>query len=170
MGAGVMKSVAFGLAFLVALAGPAHADDIQNAYMAVNALLQKDGGGLVPRRVSCPEGHDNSVEWATSATVVEISETDRAILVDSGHCNGGNGSGQYLVIVEGGTARVVTDAEIKDMSFLASNIYLDGDTLKLYGSRWINADPHCCPSKKATLEYNLKTHRHKFINTGDNKT
>ena len=75
-----------------------------------------------------------------------------------------------LVIVEGGTARVVTDAEIKDMSFLASNIYLDGDTLKLYGSRWINADPHCCPSKKATLEYNLKTHRHKFINTGDNKT
>jgi hypothetical protein len=164
-----MKIAATGLAIFVAVAGPARAGDIHSAYAAVNALLQKDGGGLVPRRVSCPEGHDNSVEWATSATVVEIGETDRGILVDSEHCNGGNGSAQYLVIVEGGIARVVTDAEIKDMSFLASNMCLDGDTIKLYGSRWLKTDPHCCPSKKATLEYNLKTHRHKFTNTGDNE-
>jgi len=50
------------MAILVVLAGPAHADDIQNAYAAVNVLLQKDGGGLVPRHASCPQGHDNSVE------------------------------------------------------------------------------------------------------------
>jgi hypothetical protein len=55
------------------------------------------------------------------------------------------------------------------MSFLASDMYLDGDTLKLYGSRWLKTEPHCCPSKKATLEYNLKTHRHKFTITGDNR-
>jgi hypothetical protein len=164
-----MKIAAFGLLTLVAIAGAARAEDIQNAYAAVNALLQKNGGGLVPRQASCPQGHDNSVEWATSATVVEIGETDRAILIDSGHCNGGNGSGQYLVIVQGGTAQVVTDAEIKDMSFLASNMYLDGDSLKLYGNRWLKTDPHCCPSKKATLEYSLKTHRHKFKNAGDNR-
>jgi hypothetical protein len=165
-----MKIAAFGaLAILVAMTGSARADDIQNAFAAVNVLLEKDGGGLVARQALCPKGYDNSVEWAASATFVEISEADRAILVDSGHCNGGNGSGQYLVIIQGGAARVVTDAEIQDMSFLASNMYVDGDTLTLYGNRWLKTDPHCCPSKKATLEYNLKTRRHTFTIVGNNK-
>jgi len=110
------------------------------------------------------------VEWAASATVAEINETDRGILIDSGRCNGGNGSGQYLVILQDGAARVVTDAGIKDMSFLASNMYLDGDVLTLYGNRWLKTDPHCCPSRKATLEYNLKTHQHKLTITGNNKS
>lgn len=168
---GPLKSAALGaLAFIVAMAGAARADDVRSAYAAVNDLLQKEGGGLVSRQASCPQGHDNSVEWATSATIVEINAADRAILVNSGHCNGGNGSGQYLVILQGGAARVVTDAEIQDMSFLASHMYLDGDALKLYGNRWLKTDPHCCPSKKATLEYNLKTHRHKFTIVGENKS
>jgi hypothetical protein len=157
------------VAIIVAMAGSARADDVQSAYAAVNVLLQQEGGGLVARQALCPPGHDNTVEWAASATVVEINETDRAILVDSGHCNGGNGSGQYLVVLQGGAARVVTDAGINDMSFLASNMYLDGDVLTLYGNRWLKADPHCCPSKKATLQYNFKTHRHKLTITGNNK-
>ena len=92
-----------------------------------------------------------------------------AVLVDPGHCNGGNGSAQYLVIGHGGGARVVTDADIQDMSFLALNMYLDGNALKLYGNRWLKTDPHCCPSQKATLEYDLKTHRHKFTISGRDK-
>jgi hypothetical protein len=164
-----MKIAVFGaLVLLAAMTGSARADDIQTAYAAVNSLLQKDGGGLVARHALCPQGQDNSVQWAASATVVEINETDRAILVNSGQCGGGNGSGQYLVIVQRGSARVVTDAGIEDMSFLASNMYLDGDTLTLYGDRWLNSDPHCCPSKKARLEYDLKTRRHKLAIVGDN--
>ena len=85
-----MKIAAFGaLAIFMAMATSARADDIQSAYAAVNALLQKDGGGLVPRQAMCPQGHDNLVEWVASATVVEIDAADRAILIDSGHCNGG---------------------------------------------------------------------------------
>jgi hypothetical protein len=59
-----MKIAAFGaFAIMMAITPSARADDIQSAYAAVNALLQKDGGELVPRQAMCPQGHDNLVEW-----------------------------------------------------------------------------------------------------------
>ena len=38
----------------------------------------------------------------------------------------------------------------------------DGDVIYLSGMRWLENDPHCCPSKDAVLEYNAKTHKHGF--------
>jgi len=148
----------------------ARADDLQKAFDAVGAVLQKEGGGVVPLQSSCPKKDDDSSQFVVSSTVVFINEADRAVLVDTGQCGGGNGSGQYLVIIQSGAANVVTDAGIEDMSFLADHIYADGNSLFLYGNRWLKNDPHCCPSKKATLEYNLNTHRHKFTDVGDNKS
>jgi hypothetical protein len=53
---------------------------------------------------------------------------------------------QHIVILQGGVARVVTDAGIQDMSFLATNMYLDGNALKLYGNRWLKTRRRPPPS------------------------
>jgi hypothetical protein len=148
----------------------ARADDLQKALDAVNAVLQKDGGGVVALQSSCPKKDDDSSQYVVSSTVVSVNQADRAVLVDTGDCGGGNGSWQYLVVLQNGAANVVTDAGLGDMSFLADHMYVDGNSLFLYGNRWLKNDPHCCPSKKATLEYNLKTHQHKLTNVGDNKS
>jgi hypothetical protein len=147
----------------------AHADELQQAFDVVGAILQKDGG-LVPLQASCPTKNDDPGQYVVSSTMVSINKTDRAVLVDTGDCGGGNGSGQYLVVIQNGAAHAVTDAGIADMSFLADHMYVEDNSLVLYGNRWLSNDPHCCPSKKATLEYNLKTHQHKYTNTGDNKS
>jgi hypothetical protein len=148
----------------------AHADDLQKAFNAVNALLHEDHRGLVALRGACPDKDDAPWQFVTSSTVVFINEADRAILVNSGYCNGGNGNGQHLVVIENGAAKVVIDAGVEDMNFLAVSMYSEGGSLFLYGDRWLTGDPHCCPSKKATLEYNLETHQHKYTNLGDNKS
>jgi hypothetical protein len=168
-----MKIAAIGaLAILLATMGSARADDIQTAYLAVNVLLQRSDGGLVSRKSLCPKKHRSTEgrwEFASSATVVSINDSDSAVLVDTGECYGGNGSGQYLVIIQNDAASVVTDAGIEDMSFLADHMYAEDDSLFLYGDQWLTTDAHCCPSKKATLEYNLKTHQHTLTTAGDNK-
>jgi hypothetical protein len=158
-----MKLAAAGLLVtFMGAASSADADGLQTAYTAVARTLQIRGGGLTPLFGSCPKGIDNRWQYVTSALFVPISQTESAVLVNTGSCNGGNGSGQYLVMNRGGTARVVTDAGIADMSFLASNAYFNGDTLTLYGNRWLPTDPHCCPSKKANLQFNLKTGNRKL--------
>lgn len=148
-------------------AGAAHADVLQSAFDAVDASLKSDGG-LVPYQGLCrrPLDLEDSRQFVGSSIVVFVDQSDQAVLVNTGRCDGGNGSGQYLVIIQNGTANLVTDAGLADMRFLASNMYADGDSLFLYGNRWLSKDPHCCPSKKATLEYNVKTHRHKLTITG----
>jgi hypothetical protein len=78
-------------------------------------------------------------------------------------CNGGNGHGQYLVIARDGSSRVITDAEIAAMSFLGRISYVEGTSVFLKGYRWGPNDPHCCPSREATLEYDLRTGQHKFV-------
>lgn len=161
--------VAAALAVLLSTVA-ARADEFQKAFDAVSAVLKKDGGGVVRFLSSCPKNNDNPWEYVVSSTVVFINEGDRAVLVDTGYCNGGNGSGQHLVVIQNGAANVVTDAGIEDMSFLADHMSVDGNSLSLFGTRWGKDDPHCCPSKKALLEYDLKTHRHKYTNVGDNKS
>jgi hypothetical protein len=158
-----MKIAATGaIAFLLTTALSARADGLQNAYAAVAGLLQGQGGGLALLSDSCPKGTDTTVQYLTSAVFVPISQTDSAVVVNTAQCNGGNGSGQYLVMNLRGTSRVITDAGIGDESFLASNAYFSDDTLTLYGYRWLPSDGHCCPSKKANLEFNLKTGKSKL--------
>jgi hypothetical protein len=165
-----MKFAAFA-AFAVALGmgGPAFADGLQSAFAAVGSDLQAKGGGLAALNGACPKSNNDEWEYLASALFVPISAADSAVLVNTGRCNGGNGSGQYLVLNQGGTARVVKDAGIADMSFLATNAYFIDGVLTLYGNRWLPADAHCCPSKKATLEFNLKTGSRKLtVLDGDN--
>jgi hypothetical protein len=152
------------VALVLALSAPAaHADDLQKAFDAVSLSLKKDGGGLAPSYDACPKKDpDDNWEYAGSSVVVFINQSDRAILVNAGFCNGGNGSAQHLVIIQNGTADLISDVGLQDMSFLADHMYLDGGSIVLYGSRWLKNDPHCCPSRKATLEYNLKTHQQKM--------
>lgn len=153
-----MKFAAFGaLSVAIGLSGSAYADGLQKAYSAVGSYLQSRGGGLAPFYASCPKVDNDEWQSVASALVVPLSQTDSAVLVNTSMCNGGNGSGQYLAITQRGATRLVLDAGFGDMSFLASNAYFYGDTLTLYGSRWLPNDPHCCPSKKANLEFNLKT-------------
>ena len=151
------------LAMLLSV-GSAHADVLQTAFDALNARLKTDGGGLVLYQASCrhPLDPDDNREFAASSIVVFINKSDQAVLVDTGLCSGGNGSGQHLVVVQNGEPSIITDIGIQDMNFLAEHMYADGDSLFLYGSRWLQNDPHCCPSRKATLEYNIKTQEHKL--------
>jgi hypothetical protein len=165
-----MKTIASVALSIVLVAAPAYADDLQNAHAAITRLLQKDGGGLVSPRSACPNRNADPWEFADTSNVVSITDTDKAVLVDTHQCAGGNKHGQYLVVIQNSVAQVVTDAEIDDMSFLANNMRVEGTTLALEGYRWLNQDPHCCPSKRAILQYDVKTHQHRFIITGDSKS
>ena len=116
---------------------------------------------------SCPKSNNDNWEYVGSAVFVPISQTDSAVVVNTGQCDGGNGSGQYLVLNRGGAARVVNDTDIGDMSFLATSAWFADGTLTLYGSRWLADDAHCCPSKKANLEINVRTGSHKLTIVND---
>jgi len=74
---------------------------------------------------------------------------------------------RFFVVAQNGKSVVVTSAEIGDMSFLGKITHVDGDIIFLSGMRWLANDPHCCPSKDAVLEYNIKTHEHRFKLTAD---
>jgi hypothetical protein len=141
----------------------ARADVLQTAFDALNARLKSDGG-LVLFQASCrhPLDFNDNRQFVGSSTVVFINKSDQAVLIGTGLCNGGNGSGQYLVVIQNGEPNIVTNIGIQDMNFLADHIYAEGDSVFMYGSRWLKNDPHCCPSKKATLEYNIKTQEHKL--------
>jgi hypothetical protein len=162
------RAAIFSLAILLFACGMAHADGLQSAFTAVGARLQAKGGGLAPLIASCPKGNNDNWEFVSSALFVPTSTADSAVIVNTGQCNRGNGAGQYLVINHGGAARVTSDPAIGDESFLAINAYFFDDTLTLYGNRWLPNDPHCCPSKKANLELNLKTGKRTFTLLNEN--
>jgi uncharacterized protein/predicted aspartyl protease len=143
------------------------ADDLRNAQNSIGSLLQKNGGGLAANQKGCPsidisDRANDGWEYVEKTQSVAINETSTAILIDSEMCNGGNGYGQYLVITESGSARVITNAEIADMSFLGSISRVEENSVILTGHRWGPNDPHCCPSREATLEYDIRTGQHKF--------
>ena len=141
---------------------PSKADDLRNAQRAVSALLKKNGGGLVAQSNLCPKRNNDEWEYVENSQIVPINGSSNAILIDSRWCNGGNKHGQYLVIAQNGSTRVVTNAEIDDMSFIGQISRVEGTSVFLTGYRWLPNDPHCCPSRKATLEYNIRTGQHKF--------
>jgi hypothetical protein len=130
-------------------------------------LHRKDGGGLVGSINLCPslnisESLDQDWQYVAKSQIVSINSTDNAILIDSELYNGGNGYGQYLVIVQKSKAKVITNAEIHDMSFLGNISRVEDHTVYLEGYRWEPNDAHCCPSREATLEYNIRTGQHRF--------
>jgi hypothetical protein len=142
---------------------PACADDLQKARSAVNSFLVKDGGGLVSSKALCPPAVGNLQEYVTRIEFVPVNATTNALLLSSEMCGGGNKHGQYLYISKSwGGGDLVTDAEIGDMSFIGSISHVEGDTVYLFGNRWMPNDPHCCPSKQGTLEYNVTTKQHAF--------
>jgi hypothetical protein len=151
------------LVLLLSAAG-ARADVLQTAFDALNARLKSDGGGLVVYQAACrhPLDPDDNREVVSSSTVVFINKSDQAVLIDTEQCNGGNGHGQHLVVIQNNDPSIITNIGIQDMNFLADHIYANDDTLFMYGSRWLQNDGHCCPSRKATLEYNIKTEEHKL--------
>jgi hypothetical protein len=157
----IWGAVAFAMLLSV---GSAYAEVLQTAFDALNASLKIDGGGLVLFQASCrhPIDPDDNRQYAASSTVVFINKSDQAVLINTGFCNGGNGSGQHLIVIQNGHPNVITNIGIEDMNFLADHIYAQGNSVVLYGSRWLQNDPHCCPSRKATLEYNIKTREHKL--------
>jgi hypothetical protein len=88
-----MKLVAAGL--LIAVIGSAtsaRADGIQDAIGALSTILQVKGGGLAPIYPSCPKSNNDDWFYISSAVFVPISQRDSAVLINTGMCNGGNGS------------------------------------------------------------------------------
>ena len=156
------RTIVGSLVILLSSSCVSYADGVQSAFDAVGARLQSQRGGLAPLYAACPKSNNDNWQYVGSALFVPMKPADSAVVVNTGQCNGGNGSGQYLVIVSGGAARIVNDAAIGDMSFLATNAYFFDGILTLNGDRWLPNDAHCCPSKKANLEFNLATGRSKL--------
>lgn len=142
------------------LSGVARGDELKSAREAVDRALKNDGGGgLVARQSACPQSADDASEYITRVELAPVGEWDAA-LIDTAMCGGGNRHGQYLVITRHGKSHLVTDAEIGDMSFLGQINHIDGNKLFLSGNRWLPDDPHCCPSRRAVLEYDVETGKH----------
>jgi hypothetical protein len=143
------------------LFGIARGDELRSAREAVDrALKNDDGGGLVARQSACPQSADDGSEYVTRVEIMPVGDSADATLIDSAMCGGGNKHGQYLVVTRHGKSRLVTDAEIGDMSFLGEISRVDGNKVFLSGNRWLPDDPHCCPSRRAVLEYDIETGKH----------
>jgi hypothetical protein len=85
-----MKLAAAGLLIAaVGLSGTAHADGLQAAFTAVSTSFQPHGGGLAPLYTACPKSNNDNWQYLGSAVFVAIGQTDSAVLVNTGWCNGG---------------------------------------------------------------------------------
>lgn len=130
------------------------------ALSAVHDHLSKQGSGLVDRHETCPK--NDQTEWGfkfvRAIDLKPIDGTRTAVLIDTNQCSGGNESGQYLAIAIGPNAQLILKDFIGDMRFAITQYHVgDNSTLQLKGLRWKENDPHCCPSQKGTLSYNLAT-------------
>jgi hypothetical protein len=142
---------------------PAAADDLQKARSAANSYLIQSGAGLVLDKALCPNALANAVEYVSRFEGVPINATTTAILLSTEMCGGGNKHGQYFYISKSsGGGDLVTDAEIGDMSFRGRISHAESNIVYFEGERWMPNDPHCCPSKEGTLEYNVVTRKHTF--------
>lgn len=132
---------------------------LDSAMRAAHSQLQKGGSGLVDRYEACPQ-NDQS-EWGYEyITAIELKPVDAvtdAVLMDTGQCSGGNQHGQYLAIASPSGARLVLTNVIGDMRFIADRFFVDEGVLRVSGMRWLEDDPHCCPSERGTVQFNLQS-------------
>lgn len=142
------------------LSSVARGDELRSAREAVDRALKNEGGGLVARQSACPQSLDDGSEYVTRVEFAPVGDSADVTLIDSAMCGGGNRHGQYLVVTRHGKSHVVTDTEIGDMSFLGEISRIDGNKVFLSGNRWLPDDPHCCPSRRAVLEYDVETGKH----------
>ena len=140
------------------------ADELQNAQTVIDKFLGRDGGGLVSHYNNCEKDADtyDAREYVEDYQIVPIDSISNAMLISTRMCSGGNKHGQYFVIARKGKAEHITNAEIDDMSFIGKIREVSDGVVYFDGVRWLPNDPHCCPSKQGTLEYNIKTKKHKF--------
>lgn len=162
-----LTHAAVGIASLV-LSAAAHADPASIAVAAINQEWSRLGSARL-QQTACPDriNPDDMNASVVSADVLRVSATTQAVLVNAEPCNGGNQAIQKLVIVEPARAYVVLEREIYDMNFLASSMHLNGTTIELSGYKWIESDDgqldaHCCPSRHATLYYDVVAGTHKM--------
>jgi hypothetical protein len=146
--------------------------DVSSAYSASDTLiankvldhdLRKGGGGIVTSHKKCPRKTDNLIEVSTGIEKAKIDSNRSAVVVFTELCNGGNRLGEYLVITEGNSGRLITDAEIGDLNFLVDKVTVNGNLILMDGKKWDKEDGHCCPSLEGTIEYNLDTKKQRFI-------
>ena len=152
------------LAILFGLISPAsalsdQADALRTALSAADRHLAGKGSGLVDLYESCPA--DDQTEWGhefiLAIDIKPIDGSKDAVLIDTGQCSGGNAHGQYLVIATSSRARLILTDLIGDMQFIVEKYYIEEQTIRLEGWRWLENDPHCCPSEKQTLTYDIPT-------------
>ena len=170
-----MKTICvFALRLLIAGTGPlmvmdASASDrlsdlLPDVLATANRHLQTVGSGLVGGYEACPQDDRSEwgVEFVTGYDVKPAGDGAFAVLVDTAQCSGGNKHGQYFAMSgNGGTRLLLTDV-IDDMRFIAENFYVGDGDITFQGHRWLENDPHCCPSQKGLLTYDLATGRASF--------
>jgi len=137
------------------------AGEVSIATDALDKFLKKRGEGAVSQREKCPKTSAD-IWYAIDYKIVPINDSSSAVTVFAMLCPEGNYSDEYLIIIENGKGRVVANDLIGVSKFMSSNMWVQGNTIYLEGSKWLTNDAHCCPSKEGTLEYNIKTDRHKF--------
>ncbi len=140
---------------------PASNTNIANKVL--DQSLRKGGGGIVPAQRKCPRNTDNMLEVPVQTKVAKIDSKRSAVVVYTELCNGGNRSGEYLIITEGNSGQFISDAEIGDLNFTVDKIAVNGNLILLTGSKWQKEDAHCCPSLDGIIEYNLDTKKQRFI-------
>lgn len=154
------------------------ADEFTCSFAAVDAYLKADWEkyaatepsasknertGLVARYAKCPPMEQGGMlEYMDNFQLTPVDEHTDAILIDTHQCGGGNKHGQYLVIARDNKCDLVTNPEIGDMAFIAESMYAHDNVLTLKGIKWVENDPHCCPSRSGTLEYNVLTKQYAF--------
>lgn len=149
--------------FLLVNSSAYSATDITIAKKVLDQNLKKDGGGIVSDHKKCPRKTDNFIEVLTSSESAKIDSNRSAVVIFTELCNGGNRLGEYLVITEGNTGHLISDADIGDLNFLVDKVTANGNLILMEGKKWGKEDGHCCPSLDGTIEYNIDTKKQRFI-------
>jgi hypothetical protein len=137
------------------------AGEIDSAAQILDQFLKNKGRGAVSKRASCPN-NSSDIEYFVDYTHKPVDDNSSIVNAFTMLCPEGNSVNQYLILLQGSGGRVIAGDLIGDMNFKGDDIRIDGDTIIIEGVKWSPNDAHCCPSKEGTLEYNIKTGKHKY--------
>ncbi|MFP1632520.1 hypothetical protein ACLB6G_12345 [Zhengella sp. ZM62] len=137
---------------------------LAEASRAAHRHLLTEGSGLVGRYAACP-GDDRSewgFEFVEAYDIKPFGASSYAMLIDTRQCSGGNKHGQYFAVSGKNGVRLVLTDVIGDMRFIIERFHVDWDKIEFLGLRWLENDPHCCPSWKGRMTFDLKTGKTRF--------